>query len=66
MKRWYQAQNHLYRNAEELVNAPMNATFNGMEEGLKARTMAVYDELSGANSPDLRVMEVMMIVAFKD
>ena len=44
----------------------MNATFNGMDEGLKAKTMAVYDELSGANSPDLRVMEVMMIVAFKD
>ena len=44
----------------------MNATFNGMEAELKTKTMAVYDELSGANNPDLRVMEVMMIVAFKD
>ena len=44
----------------------MNTTFKGMEAGLKAKTMAVYDELSGANNPDLRVFEVMMIVAFKD
>jgi len=37
-----------------------------MEPALQEAVKSTYDELSGANTPDLRVFEVMVVLAFKD
>ena len=47
--------------------APLNTNLRNLDqEGLQQAVTAAYDELSGANTADLRVFETMVVLAFKD
>ena len=41
-------------------------TLKTLEPTLKEAVKNTFDDLTGANTPDLRIFEVMIIVAFKD
>ena len=66
VKRWYQAQNHVFRTGEEFMGAPINNRLSSLEPDVKEALKSTYDDLSGANTEDLRVFEVMIVMAFKD
>ena len=66
VKRWYQPQNHAYRTGEEFFNLSQNPAVHNQPEEMKNATKTAYDNISGANTPDLKVFEVMIILAFKD
>ena len=66
VKRWYQAQNHIYRTGADFLSAPLNSNLRNLDQGLQGAVTAAYDDLSGANTPDLRVFETMVVLAFKD
>ena len=37
-----------------------------LDPATKEAVKKTYDDLSGANTPDLKVFEVMVVMAFKD
>ena len=37
-----------------------------LDPALKDAVKQTYDDLSGANTPDLRTLELMVVMAFKD
>ena len=48
------------------MQCPYIRVLKTLDEELKEEVKVVYDELSGADTPDLRTFEVRIIVAFKD
>ena len=56
----------MFRTGADFVSAPLNTNLRNMEQSLQEAVQATYDDLSGANTPDLRVFEVMVVLAFKD
>ena len=65
-KRWYQATNHVFRTGEDFLLKPIGPPVQDLEPVMKDAIKDTYDDLSGKNTPDLKVMEVMVILAFKD
>jgi len=66
VKRWYQPQNHAYRSGEEFLNFHLASSNQNMADEMKNAVKTAYDNISGANTPDLKVFEAMIILAFKD
>ena len=66
VKRWYQPQNHVFRCGSDLLSDPLTANLSSLDGEVREAVKATYDELSGAESPDLRTFEAMVILAFKD
>jgi len=48
------------------MGAPINNRLSSLEPDVKEALKSTYDDLSGANTEDLRVFEVMIVMAFKD
>ena len=66
VKHWFQAQNQPFRNADEMINAPFNLNLGKLDDQTKSEVKAVFDELSGKDSTDLKTFEAMIILAYKD
>jgi len=66
VKRWYQPQNSPYRTGEEFANGNVNSAMQNMDEQMKNAVKTAFDNISGANTPDCKDFEVMIILAFKD
>ena len=66
VKRWYQPQHHLYRNSTEFMKFPANVAKAQLPEETQQAFRQTYDDISGANTLDLKTFEAMIIVAFKD
>ena len=65
-KRWYQPTHCSFRNGADFLDGPIGPSRENLEPDMQQAVIDSYDELSGANTPDLKVMEVMVIVAYKD
>lgn len=66
VKHWYQPNNHLLRNGEELFESPVTRSLREQEPAIQQAAKKIYNELSGSGTTDLKTMEVMIILAFKD
>ena len=66
VKRWHQMMNHPIRTGADFIQVPIMAKLRAMEQNIQDTVQAVYDERSGANTPDLRTFEVIIVLAFKD
>ena len=64
VKHWFQMQNFRIRNGDEYLAFFPN--LRNLDEQLRNEIKAVYDELSGAGTTDLKVFEAMIILAYKD
>ena len=49
-----------------MINAPFNLNLGKLDDQTKSEVKAVFDELSGKDSTDLKTFEAMIILAYKD
>jgi len=64
VKRWHQAANHCVRDGHALLN--FSRGLQTLDQQEREAVRMTYDDLSGANTPDLKFFEVLVILAFKD
>lgn len=66
VKRWYQPQNHFFRDGKDFLSDPLTANLRNLEGDVREAVKTTFDDLSGADSLDLRTFEAMVILAYKD
>lgn len=64
VKHWFQMQNFRIRNGDEYLQ--FFPQFKNLGQEVRDEIKSVYDEISGANTTDLKVFEAMIILAYKD
>lgn len=65
VKIWHQPINMLYRDGHQYVNEFLRSIDKNDTE-LVNEIMRQYDELTGANTTDLKTFEVAVIVCYRD